>query len=160
MQNLLRSFHSLRGTSLRAAPCKGVSEINMDAEILKTLQEIRGILFLLTSAVCFVVLILFLRNLGRAFVYLKSAKDNAFINEAERLFDLKEYAEVVSISERKLKQLPDHSHAVWWMAKAKFRMGQEQEAGILFEKLIELEPSWEENYIQPYIKKISVRNDH
>jgi len=24
LQNLLRSFHSLRGTSLRAAPCKGV----------------------------------------------------------------------------------------------------------------------------------------
>ena len=128
----------------------------MDTEILKTLQEIRGLLFILTSAICFVVAILFLRNIGRAITHYKSLKANAFINEANELFDLGNYIELVDFCESKLKQLPNHSNAIWWMAKAKFRMGEEEEAKALFEKLIELEPSWEDDYIQPYIKKISI----
>ena len=128
----------------------------MDTEILKTLQEIRGLLFILTSAICFVVAILFLRNIGRAITHYQSLKVNAFINEANELFDSGSYIELVDFCESKLKKLPNHSNAVWWMAKAKFRMGEEEEAKALFEKLIELEPSWEDDYIQPYIKKISI----
>ena len=132
----------------------------MDTEILRTVQEIRGLLFILTSAICLVVVILFLRNIGRAVKYYKSFKANAFVNEANELFDAASYVELVGFCESKLKQLPNHSDALWWMAKAKFRMGEEQEAKMLFEKLIELEPSWEDEYIQPYIKKISIKNYH
>ena len=138
----------------------GISEINMDTEILRALQEIRGLLFILTSAICLVVAILFLSSIGRALEYYRSVKANAFINEANELFDLGSFNELVEFCESKLKQFPNHSNAVWWMAKAKFRMGEEQEAKALFEKLIELEPSWEDEFIQPYIKKISIKIDH
>lgn len=124
----------------------------MEQEILTTLQEIRGLLFLLTSALCLVVLILFLRNLGRVFKYYKSLNKNRFNKEVGSEFASRDYSKVLGLCEEKLKKSPDHLDALWWLAKAKKEIGEKQEARELFERLIELEPSWE-NEIEPYLKK-------
>ena len=127
----------------------------MDQEILTTLQEIRGLLFLLTTAICTVVVILFLGNLGRALKFYKENKENSFINELESFFNLGNYTKIEVACEEKLKAFPNHSLAVWWLAKAKYKLGKNEEAKKLFETLLELEPSWNESYIEPYLKKIS-----
>ena len=87
----------------------------------------------------------------------KRAWEGNFINRANSYFESADYERLVAYCEEKLNKYPNHTNAIWWLARAKQEMGKSLEAKSLFEKLLELEPSpsWKSSHIEPYLKKLS-----
>jgi tetratricopeptide (TPR) repeat protein len=127
----------------------------MEQEILNTLKEIRGILFLLSAVMVFVSLVWAANWGSNIFANFKNAWENNFIKQANKYFESADFDRLVEYCEEKLKKYPNHTHATWWLARAKQEMGKGIEAKILFERLMELAPSWKDSYIEPYLKKLS-----
>ena len=128
--------------------------LSMEQDILHTLQEIRGYIFILTVCVC-VSLTFFVFNwISNIYSNFKKEYDNYFVNEASRLFELGKYSDLISHCNEKLQKYPNHTHAKWWLAKVKLSQGNNDEASILFKELSLIEPDWKEKYIDPYLEQI------
>ncbi len=127
----------------------------MEQELLNTLREIRGILFVLTAVMIFVSLIWAVNWASNIAANFKKAWEHNFINQANKYFEIADFENLVVHCEEKLKNYPNHTNATWWLARAKQEMGKELEARMLFERLLELEPSWKDSHIEPYLKKLS-----
>ena len=127
----------------------------MEQQILNTLNEIRAILFVLTVVMIFVSLIWAVNWGSNIFANFKKAWENDFITRANKYFESANFESLVTHCEEKLKKYPNHTNAIWWLARAKQGMGKSLEAKALFEQLLELEPSWKDSHIEPYLKKLS-----
>ena len=127
----------------------------MEKEVLQTLQEIRGILYVLTVIVSLVMLVWVANWVCNIVANLKKAWENDFITRADKYFKSAEFDKLTEHCQEKLAKYPNHSNATWWLAKAKLETGNNSEARKLFERLLELEPSWNETHIEPYLNKLS-----
>ncbi|MEW8229382.1 MAG: hypothetical protein AB2745_03595 [Candidatus Thiodiazotropha endolucinida] len=127
----------------------------MDKEILQTLHEIRGILLVLTSLVSVVLLVWVVHLISNILANFKKAWENSFITTADKYFEKAEFEKLTVHCEKKLIKYPNHSNAIWWLARAKQESGNVSEANALFKRLYELEPSWRETHIVPYTKKLT-----
>jgi len=127
----------------------------MGNEILHTLEEIRGILFVLTLIVSIVMLFWVTNWIINIVFNFKKAWESNFKKQADKYFESANFAKLVEHCEDKLRKYPNHSTATWWLARANQELGKESEAKALFEKLLELQPNWKETHIEPYLKKLS-----
>jgi len=127
----------------------------MEQEILHTLNEIRGILYALLTIVSFVLFVWILRGIQNIFISFKQTWENDFITRADKLFESAEFEKLTQHCQEKLNKYPNHSNATWWLARAKQETGDQLEAKALFERLLELDPGWNETHIEPYLKKLS-----
>ena len=126
----------------------------MEKEILQTLQEIRGILYVLTVIVSLVMLVWAANWIMNIVANVKQAYKNDFINRADKYFERADLEKLTEHCEEKLSDYPNHSDATWWLAREKLETGMESEAKVLFDRLLELEPSWRESHIEPYLTRI------
>jgi len=126
----------------------------MEHEILETLQDIRGMLYVLIAITSFTMFVWVFNWLTNIFANFKSGLDNAFIKQADSYFISANFNELVEWCEGELKKHPNHVNATWWLARAKKELGEVEEARALFERLLELEPSWKETHIDPYLKNL------
>ncbi len=127
----------------------------MEKEILQTLQEIRGILYFLTVVVSLIMLILAASWVSNILANFKKAWENDFTNRADKYFERGDFDKLAEHCEEKLSKYPNHSNAIWWLARAKLEKRESAEAKLLFEKLLELEPGWRETHLEPYLRKLS-----
>ncbi len=127
----------------------------MDIEILQTLKEIRGILYALSAFISVALFVLIIRWIGNIVTSFKSAWENDFVNRANNHFQRNELANLDQLCQEKLQKYPNHSTAVWWLARSKLEQGNSVEASELFKRLVELEPTWKESHVEPYLKKLS-----
>jgi len=124
----------------------------MEQEILQTLQEIRGML---------IVLLVFFLILGGLFVYailiewFPFLKYKSINDKAEELFDQGKFPEIIQLCEKNLSKKPNHLNSVWWLAKAKYNLGEYEQSEKLFNSLLEKEPNWQTEYIKPYLEKLN-----
>jgi tetratricopeptide (TPR) repeat protein len=132
---------------------------DMENEILHTLQEIRSILYVLTVIVSLVMLVWVTNWVGNIVANFKKAWENYFITRADKYFESGELDKLTEHCHDKLAKYPNHSNATWWLAKAKLETGNNSEARNLFERLLELEPSWNETHIEPYLKRLSSKQN-
>ena len=114
-------------------------------------------LFVLSAMMIVVSLIWAVNWSSNIFANFKRAWEDSFISKANSYFESADYERVVAHCEEKLRKSPNHTNAIWWLARAKQEMGKPLEAKTLFEKLLELEPSpnWRSSHVDPYLKKIS-----
>lgn len=124
----------------------------MEAEILKTLHEIRSILFVLVSFIVFGAFIWSVRAMSLIVNNFREAYRNKWDNEADDFFNKGQYQELENHCKKKLEDFPNSPWALLWLAKAKRALNESQESIELFEKVLQLEPSWKENFIEPYFK--------
>lgn len=124
----------------------------MESEILKTLHEIRAILFVLTAFVGLSVLIKVGQTLSVIYKNYREAVKQCWDNDAEDLYKKGDYDALVTHCDDKLKDFPNDSWATLWLARAKRAQNKPDEAIALFEKVSKLEPTWKEDYIDPYFK--------
>lgn len=127
----------------------------METEILHTLQEIRGMLYLLLVIVCTCVALRVIYSINNVITGFKIAWDKNFIGQAGKMFERAQFEKLVEYCKKKLIKYPNHASAIWWLARAKLELGKQSEAQSLFERVLEIEPSWKETHINPYLKKIS-----
>ena len=126
----------------------------MEQELFIILREIRFMLFILTIFACVFMFFGILKGIIRINKYFDDAKVDAFINRANKLFEKANYAKLIEHCKEQLEDSPNDSNAYWWLARAKQELKEFDEARSLYEKVLELEPSWRESHIEPYLKKI------
>lgn len=126
----------------------------METEILQTLQEIRGILYVLTAIMSLVMLVWVANWVSNIIANFKQAWESDFTNRADKYFESAEFDKLAQHCQEKLAKHPNHSNATWWLARAKLETGSSSEARKLFERLLELEPNWKETHIEPYLDKL------
>ncbi len=127
----------------------------MDQEMLQTLQEIRGLLYVLVAVVAASVIVGIINRISNIVSNIKNVFKNSFIEQADKYFENAEIEQLIKYCEEKLKKHPNHSNAIWWMAKAKQESGDEIEAKALLERLLQIEPTWKETHIEPYLNKLN-----
>ena len=116
----------------------------MEQEILKILQEIHGLLIGLISMLGFVMLIWVINWISNINKNFKKAWENDFIELADKYFESGNYSKLIDHCKSKLELHPNHSNATWWLARTELELGNLSKAKSLFEKVLELEPSWRE----------------
>lgn len=130
----------------------------MESETLSALQDIRIALYILTAAVITGVVVNIIRGYFQVKNSLRRELDKLFSEESEHLFGNGSYDKLIAYCEEKLKEKPNDSYALWYLAKAHYQKNQFRVAKQFFEKLAKTEPSWEEIYVRPYLAKINETN--
>lgn len=128
-----------------------VSGNHMEQDILNTLQEIRGILLVIVVFFLLWIFLVIYSSLVEVFPFLKPKKIE---EKAEILFEKGYIESVIRLCESNLLKRPNHASSVFWLAKAKYSLRQYEESSKLFHRVLEIEPNWKIEYIQPYIDKI------
>jgi len=126
----------------------------MENEILSTLVQIKTAIYGLLAVVVLGVV----ANWIRAGVSIKNVVrkglDDVFTEEAGNYFDEGKIDELLAHCEQKLKNKPNHSYALWYKAKAYYQKGEYAKSIEIFEHLENMEPSWGESHVKPYLKQI------
>ena len=128
----------------------------MEQEILSTLQEIRGLLYVIVTLFFVWVGAIVFSALSEALPFLKPKK---FADITEDLIDSGKFNETVELCNKKLAKKPNHLTSVWWLAKAKYNLKEYEESEKLFNLILEKEPNWKTEFIVPYLEKIKEINE-
>ena len=126
----------------------------MEQQILSTLQEIKTAIYILIAILVLGVIASFLRAGIAAKGLVRGKLDDIFRDEASHLFDKGAFEELIKVCEDKLKSKPYDANALWYIAKAYYQKGDYLQAKNYFERVAKAEPSWEKEYVQPYLEKI------
>lgn len=120
----------------------------MEPETIYVLEEIRGILFL----ICFVFVIGFLGLIFNAFFGIKKIDkrlDPDWRQVSEELLYMGDLENLISHCDNRIDSHPHDPAAYWWKVRAYLAKGESENASILFDKVIEVDPAWTE-YVNPY----------
>ncbi len=126
----------------------------MEQQLLATLQEIKTAIYVLMAIVVLGVVASFLRAGITSKNLVREKLNDLFRDEASHLFDKGAFDELIKYCENKLNSKAFHADALWYVAKAYYQKGEHKKAKEYFEKLAKSEPSWEKQYVQPYLEKI------
>ena len=126
----------------------------MDNELINSLSEIKSILI----AILVIVTILLLGQITKLISRLVKKRiiyrERAFETLASRDYDNQKYEDLVKYCEEKLKTWGDNPYPLYWLARAKFKLGDLELAKQLFEKVKDVEPEWGST-VEPHIVKIN-----
>ena len=129
----------------------------MEAEILQTLKEIKGMLFLLLVGFGLLFALMIAGTVSSIYISIRDRLKSDFTGQAKELFEGHKYNKVIKLCEKEIKIFPRSAEANWWLARAYSELGNDLEALRLFKKVTELEPTWEGEYVSPYVKEINER---
>ena len=127
----------------------------MEHEIIGLLKEIKTAIHWLLALVCLGVLASWIRASIGIRSAVKGELDKLFSQEASDLYDKGQWNELIAFCAEQLDRKPNHSYALWYIAKAHYRKSEMESAKLYFQRLAQAEPSWDDNYVKPYLSKIS-----
>lgn len=123
----------------------------MESEILHTLKEIRGILYVMVCVFSVGVLFWILRSISIIANQFKGAWSEDWKARANDYFDKGDFDELIKHCETRKEKYPNDANVYWWMARSYMEKGELEKARELFEKVLKIEPGWEKEYVTPYI---------
>ncbi len=126
----------------------------MEAEVLRELKEIRGVLWLAVIIIGIGVFFWILKSISVIYVQFHDMLKNGWSRTSSDLFELGKYDDLVKHCDNKLDKFPNDSHALWWLARANLGLKNSEKALELFEKVAAIEPTWKDESITPYINEI------
>ena len=126
----------------------------MESEILNTLQEIRDVLYVIAVIFGLTFLVWVINWIANIMANFRKGLEADFLNQADKYFERADFENLINHCNAKLSDHPNHSHAIWWLARAKLLIGERTEAKDLLQRLTELQPSWKESHIDPYLKDL------
>jgi tetratricopeptide (TPR) repeat protein len=125
---------------------------------IQLLQEIRSALWILVYLVSAGVAVYVLKAFSALYKVLKSRWDDLFRCTASVLFDGAQYEKCIEFCREQLKKHPGKKlqtgYAYWYLGKAYFQIKNFDEALENFNKVIEIYPSWKQEWVDPYLEKI------
>jgi len=124
----------------------------MEAEILQTLREIKSILYVIGLIISIAVVFKVFEFITSIIKNFKKAIKEVWRNEANEYFDKGEYDSLISHCEKRIETYPNDVTAIWWLARAHLENGNREKADEYFEKVTNIEPSWKEEHVLPYLK--------
>ena len=142
-----------RSASLRRPTTQTLTVKNMNEQII-LLQEIKSALWLLIYLVGIGVAFNILRAVFSSYRTIKNELENAFYTTTSAMFENGDYDEVIEHCNKHLKKKPKEAYGYWFLGKAHFQKKEYEKAKSFFIKTIEIYPTWEEEWVSPYLNKI------
>lgn len=80
-----------------------------------------------------------------------------FWHEADELLEQDRLDDLIAFTKEKIATHPKHTYAHWYLALAYYHKGMWHDASRAFKKVGELEPTWKEGYVDPYVEELEVK---
>jgi hypothetical protein len=126
----------------------------MNAQVLSELTQIKWLLVVFVMvAVAGIGLRMWaesLRSRG-----LGQLLKESFGRRAGQLLDEARYQELLSLAQSRCKEAPGDAYAFWYHAVAAHRVGDAATALQSMRKVGELEPSWRESHVDPFVSALA-----
>ena len=126
----------------------------MENQVLEELSLIKGQLVWITILLTFLIGGMAIRKVSEIVILFRTRLKDALVNISDDLFDKGKYKELVKYLEPKYKKVPNNGDIIYWLAKARLELGDIDESRLLFIRLLEVKPNWEDDYIRPYLRRI------
>ena len=84
----------------------------------------------------------------------KHRNEEQFNFQAQEMLDKDCNKELIQYAKEHLKERPNHTYALWYLAKGHYNLKNYSQAKELFEKIGKTEVSWLE-IVEPYLDKIN-----
>ena len=126
----------------------------METEIT-LLQDIKSALWVLIFVVGIGVVATVVRAVITSYRAVKTEIDNIFYNSATAMYESGDLKKLVKYCHDYLKKKPKEAYAYWFLGKAHFQMEELEKAEEYFNKAVEIYPSWEKEWVGPFLEKIS-----
>ncbi len=125
----------------------------MNEEILADLSTIKDLQVVIIILLSFIVLVQVTKILARLYRDWSSNKEHAFIHIASDLYDKGSYQELSEYCTNRMERWAGNPYPIYWQARAQYKLGNLEVAKELFEKVLNMEPEWE-NSIEPHLDKL------
>ena len=122
----------------------------MNPDILKTLLEIRGLLFILVVMIGATLAFRTLRNVSQAIQQRRKLRGTQWGKDATRLYHDKKLDELKQHCESRLLEKPRDALATWWLARTYQAKNEPELARQYFRQVIEIAPGWKASYVDPF----------
>lgn len=78
---------------------------------------------------------------------------DTFASEAEALLEKQQLEKLAMLAAAKIRERPNYAYGYWYLARALYEQGQYSAAIEQFETARKMQPAWESNYIDPYVRE-------
>jgi len=126
----------------------------METEIT-LLQDIKTALWVLIFIVSIGVVATVVRAIITSFRAVKTEIDNMFYNSASAMYESGDFKELIEYCHNHLKKKPKEAYAYWFLGKTHFQLKNLDKAEEYFNKAVEIYPSWEKEWVGPFLEKIT-----
>ena len=123
------------------------------------LQDIKFALWVLISIVGVGTVATVIRAVAVSYSSLKKVLDNQFSHMASAMYDNSELSELIKFCHTHLKKKPEDAYAFWFLGKAHYKMNELSKAEEYFTKAIEIYPSWEKEWVRPFMVQIEAKRN-
>lgn len=123
----------------------------MESESVLLLKEIRQILYWIGAAISIGVVFWIASSSSRMWIQFKAAVRKAWIYQASEYFDKADYDSLLTHCEERQSSYPNDATAVWWLARCYKMKDIPNKSDELFSKVFELEPTWKEEHVDPFV---------
>ncbi|MCG7968950.1 MAG: tetratricopeptide repeat protein [Candidatus Thiodiazotropha taylori] len=127
----------------------------MDNE-LTLLQDIKSAIWILIYILGLGVGTYVMRSIIVSYKTVKDIIENRFYHIVSAMYENNDYDEVIEYCHDHLSKKPNEAYGYWFLGKAYFQKKKYDESTINFNKAIEINPSWEDEWISPFLKKIEL----
>ena len=125
----------------------------MDNELI-LLQEIKSALWVLIYLIGIGVFFYVIKTSITVYRTLKTELDDKFYTLGAAIFESGDYDNLIEFSHKHLKKKPKEGYGYWFLGKAHFHKKEYDEAAKYFKMAAEIYPTWEKEWVEPYLQKI------
>ena len=133
--------------------------MNDTAAVLQELASIRAAAWWIAALVGVTALAVSLRAAFDVSRRLKETQAKIFEQQAGMLHAEGKWEELLALCDEELAQKRNHTYAHWFKGLAHYGAGHSVDAKREFERVLELAPSWKEEVVGPYLRKVERRHD-
>lgn len=126
----------------------------MENELI-LLKDIKDALWILIYLIGIGVLLNIIRTIATSYKTIKDELENTFYNTVSPLYENGEYDKVIECSLEHVEKKSKDAYGYWFLGKAYYKKEDYQESLDYFNKTSEICPSWDKEWVEPYIKKIN-----
>lgn len=127
----------------------------MDTQLV-LLHEIKNAVWILIFLVGAGVFLSLLKTIATSYRTIKSELVNMFYNNASSMFERGKYEALTKYCLEQLDKNPREAYAYWFLGKVHFQIKEYDKAVEYFNKAKEIYPSWEKDWVGPFLEKIEV----
>jgi tetratricopeptide (TPR) repeat protein len=130
----------------------------LDYQIVSLLQEIRSELWILIIIVGLFFVAKAIKGSDALFRTMKKRFDERFKIIARCMFDRGQFDSLLKYCDEQEKKNPRDGYPFWFRGQVYYELKEYDKARENFSKVIEIYPSWEKEWVGPYIEKMDAKN--
>ena len=130
----------------------------MDQDIIIELSKIKSVLIVIAILLFILVAGKLTETIGNILNNLGNFRIRKIRTFSAEMHEKGEYSNLIEYLGKELSNRPNCATSTYWMARGHLSMSDFENAKKLFIKLRELEPSWEKEYVSPFLKEIEEKH--